>query len=362
MKPIKKRASLGLILLLIISLLVVGCGSTNTKPSATPSATPSASNDKKADQFPTQNINGIIAWGAGGGTDNTSRTIAPLAEKILGKSIIMSNKTGASGAIATQYVADQPADGYNLLFNAENPQLYQILGLSKLSYNDFEPIILMVQGSTVIVVPKNSPYKTLDDLINDAKANPGKITIGNSGVGGQPYVTAAILNKVEQGVKFNQVSYDGDGPLVTALLGNQVQATGLAIGAAAQYIKNGDLRPLALMSDKPNPAVPEAKPITEIKPAYKDILKASGFFYGVWVKKGTPEDVIKKLTDAFSQAFKDPKFQEFYTKNGFMPMGLTGQEAKNFAKEWQSQMAWLIYDAGGAKESPEKFGIPKPAK
>lgn len=345
-------------LLTITGLLVVGCGSKTPAPTPTPTATP----EKKAsEQYPTKNINGIIAWGAGGGTDNTSRTMSLLAEKVLGKSVILANKTGATGAIATQHVADQAADGYTVLFNAENPQLYQTLGLSKLSYDDFEPIILSVQGSTVIVVPKDSPYKTLDDLLNAAKANPGKITIGNSGVGGQPYVTALILKKVE-GVTFNQVAFDGDGPLITALLGKQLQATGLAIGAAAQYIKNGDMRALAVMADKPNPAVPEVPAITTLKPAYKDIMKASGFFYGVWVKKGTPEEAITKLTDAYMQAFKDPKFQEFTAKNGFVPMGITGKDARAFVNEWRSQMSWLIYDAGGAKESPEKFGIAKPAK
>ena len=341
-----KRLIWSAVFVIALSLLAVGCGGGSTA---------------KKDTFPTSNINGIIAWGAGGGTDNVMRTLAPIAEKQLGKSIVLSNKTGAAGAIATQYVYDQKADGHTLLLNAENPQLYQVLGLSKLSYKDFDPILLAVQGSTVIVVPKDSPFKTLDDLIKAAKVAPGKINIGISGVGGQPYVTAAILKKVE-GVTFNQVTFDGDGPLITALLGKQLDVTGLAIGAAAQYVKNGDMRALALMSNKANPAVPEAKPITELNPKYKDIMKASGFFYGVWVKKGTPEEAKKKLTEAYMVAFKDEKFQEYVKKNGFTPMGITGQEARAFADEWQSQMAWLIYEAGGAKESPEKFGIPKPAK
>ena len=341
-----KRVIWFVLLVVSLSLIVVGCGGGSTA---------------KKDSYPTVNINGVIAWGAGGGTDNVMRTLAPIAEKQLGKSIILSNKTGAAGAIATQYVADQKADGYTLLLNAENPQLYEILGLSKLSYKDFEPIMLAVQGSTVIVVPKDSPYKTLDDLIKAAKAAPGKINIGISGVGGQPYVTAAILKKVE-GVTFNAVTFDGDGPLITALLGKQLDATGLAIGAAAQYVKNGDMRALAIMATKVNPTLPDVKPITEISTKYQDIMKASGFFYGVWVKKGTPEEAVKKLTDAYMTAFKDPKFQEYIKKNGLTPMGITGKEAREFASQWQSQMAWLIYDAGGAKESPEKFGIPKPAK
>lgn len=345
MTKIKKLTCLA-VLLAFTSLLIVGCGG-------------AAKTDTKKDAFPTMNINGVIQWGAGGGLDGVSRVISPLAEKTLGKSLILSNKTGASGAIATQYVMDQKADGYTLLYSAENPQLYQVLGLSKLSYDDFEPIILMAQGSTVIVVPKDSPFKTYDDLVKAAKANPGKVTIGNSGVGGQPWVTSAILKKVE-GIEFNHVAFDGDGPLITALLGKQIEATGLAIGAAAQYVKNGDVRALAYMSSKKSSSLPEVPLITELNPKFANIMKASGFFYGVWVKKGTPQEAIDKLTTVYKTAFNDPKFQEYCAKGGFTPMGLTGKEAKDFAKEWQKQMAWLMADSGAAKESPEKFGIPKP--
>ena len=127
-----------------------------------------------AADYPDHPINGIIAWGAGGGTDTVSRLTTPLAEKALGKPIILANKTGATGAIAAQAVASAKADGYTLMFHAENPQLYQVLGLSELSYDDFDPVMLFVQGSTVIVVPKDSPLKTYDDLIKAAKANSGQ--------------------------------------------------------------------------------------------------------------------------------------------------------------------------------------------
>lgn len=339
-----KKTVVVVLLLAFISMLAVGCGTT-----------------AKKEEYPTQNINGFIAWGAGGGTDSVSRLLAPAAEKVLGKSIILSNKTGATGSIATQYVNDQKADGYTLLFNAENPQLYQVLGLSNLTYNDYEPIILAVNGVTVVVVPKDSPYKTLDDLINDAKKRPGKVSMGISGVGGQPYMTSLILKKGE-GIEFNKVTFDGDGPLVTALMGKQIDVTGLAVGAAVQYIKNGDFRALAVISNKRNEAIPDVPALGEIKPQYQSMLKASGFFYGVHVKKGTPEPVIKKLKEAFMEAYKDPKFQEYAKKNGMVLMGITGDEAKEFMKQWQSVMAWLIYDSGDAKTSPETLGIPKSAK
>ncbi|MBK9444285.1 MAG: tripartite tricarboxylate transporter substrate binding protein [Comamonadaceae bacterium] len=313
-----------------------------------------------AADYPDRPINGVIAWGAGGGTDTVSRLMTPIAEKILGKSVILANKTGATGAIAAQAVQSAPADGYTVMFHAENPQLYQVLGLSPLSYDDFEPVILSVQGSTVIVVPKDSPFKTYDDLIKAAKATPGKLSVGISGVGGQPWVTSMLLKKVE-GVTFNPVAFDGDGPLVTAMLGKQLDVSGLAVGAAAQYIKNGDLRALAIMKSSPNVALLEVPHITKLNPAFTDVMKASGFFYGVFVKKGTPQPIIDKLTKAYTFALNDTKFKDYAKLNGLDVMGITGKDARAFMNTWRSQMSWLIFDAGAGKNSPEKFGIPKPA-
>lgn len=313
-----------------------------------------------AADYPDRPINGVIAWGAGGGTDTVSRLTTPIAEKILGKSVILANKTGATGAIAAQAVSTQPADGYTLMFHAENPQLYQVLGLSPLSYDDFEPVMLFVQGSTVIVVPKDSPYKTYDDLIKAAKATPGKLSVGISGVGGQPWVTSTLLKKVE-GVSFNPVAFDGDGPLVTAMLGKQLDVSGLSVGAAFQYIKNGDLRALAIMKNSPNVALPEIPYITKLNPAFNDVMKASGFFYGVFVKKGTPQPIIDKLATAYKFALNDTKFVNYAKINGLDVIGMTGKDAKAFMNNWRSQMSWLIFDAGAGKTSPEKFGIPKPA-
>ena len=157
------------------------------------------------------------------------------------------------------------------------------------------------------------------------------------------------------------MAYDGDGPLITALLGKQLDVSGLAVGAAVQYIKNGDLRALAIMKNSPNPALPDVPHITKLNPAFTDAMKASGFFYGVFVKKGTPQPVIDKLTKAYKFAMNDTKFMDYAKMNGLDVIGLTGKEARDFMNTWRSQMSWLIFDAGAGKNSPDKFGIPKPA-
>jgi len=309
--------------------------------------------------FPSRSIDGTIAWGAGGGTDTSSRLLASIAETKLGQSITMTNRTGATGAIATQHVFDQPADGYNVLFHAENPQLYQVLGLSTLTYADFEPIILTVQGPTVIVVKPDSPIQSYEQLIEMAKANPGRVNLGISGVGGQPYVSAAILKQIE-GVTFNQISFDGDGPLITALLGGHIEVTGLAILAAAPQVQAGTLRALAVVANNTLAAIPNTPALGELRPQAQSLLQVAGFFYGVHVKKGTPAAIVNELREAFTAAYNDPRFVEFATQRGLVRLGLTGDAARDYMSRWQQHMAWLIYDAGGAKESPAKFNIARP--
>lgn len=344
-----KKTMRAVLLLAAATLLLVGCGGEKKAP------------QQSADNYPKTNINGIIAWGAGGALDNITRAMAPLAEKNLGKSIILANKPGATGAISMQYVYDQKPDGYTVLFHAENPQLYKVLGLSKLDFADFDPVMIFGKGVGVLCVAKDSPYKTIDDLIAAAKANPGKVNMGSTGVGGLPHVSASFLTAKEN-LKVNFVNYDGEGPIVTALLGKQIEAAFIGVGAAAQYVKSGDLKGLAVLSNSKLDILGDVPALGQLKPAYQESLKTFGAFFGVYVKKGTPEDVTKKLIDSFEKAYKEDKFQQYMKGAGVVPVGITGKEAAQYVKTWQSQNAWLLHSVGGTKESPEKFGIPKVAQ
>jgi tripartite-type tricarboxylate transporter receptor subunit TctC len=307
--------------------------------------------------YPEKNIQGIIMWGAGGGCDGVARAITPLAEKYLGKTIILQNKTGATGAVATTMVYNLPADGYTLLYSAENPATYRVLGLSPLSFNDFEPIIIPVEGAVVICVNPNTPYKTMRDLVEAAKKN-SKIKMGTSGTGGLPYVAAAMMNNIHN-VHFNMIQFDGDGPGATAVMGGHADVMPLALSTSAEYIRAGRLRGLAVLRTTRVPQLPDVPAITEIYPEYKQYLPW-GPFYGVFVKKGTPKEVVAKLTDAFTKAYNEPRFTEFVKNSGGFKMGLTGKKAVDFTKKFESTASWLIYKAGGAKKSPGEFNIPEP--
>jgi len=315
---------------------------------------PAASNDS----FPKRDLMGVIMWGAGGETDNVARTITPLVEKYLGKSIILQNKSGAAGALSTRYVKLLPADGYNLLYGAENPQLHKILDLSDIDYNDFYCVNILARGIGMIVVPKDSPYKTLEQLIEDAKARPGQLDNAVTGIGGLPFTVSAMVESVN-GVTFNPIPFGGSGPALTALLGGHTDLSMVAFGSASEFIRAGKIRALAVINNERIEGFEDIPAITEIYPEYSKFLPW-GPFYGIWVRKDIPEEAKAKLVEAFGKAFKEERFQTFLKNIGSLPMGISGEEADEFLRSWQSTSAWILYDVGAAKFSPEKFSIPKP--
>jgi tripartite-type tricarboxylate transporter receptor subunit TctC len=344
----KKMLSMALILMLMMAMLA-GC----SKPAETPA--PGTETPAAGGQFPTKNISGIVQWGAGGGTDSLMRPLASLAEKELGVSIVVENKTGGTGSIATQYVHDAAADGYTLLMGAENPQLYTMLDIINLTYEDFEPVFVIGDETVGIVVGKNSKYATVTDLINAALAAPGDITIATTGTGGLPWSVGSYLTAVT-GATFNQVPYDSDATARTAVIGGECDFTVAKVQSALEAHKSGDLKYISMLSEAPVQVLADIPLITAEYPDFADYLPW-GPFYGVFVKDGTDPAVIATLSAAFEKAYADPSYQEVLTNFNINPLGLTGDEAKGFLKTWQVNTAEALYKAGAITKSPEELGI-----
>ncbi len=308
-----------------------------------------------AQGFPEREFSGIIQWGAGGATDVVSRALAPGAEEALGKKIVLQNKPGGVGAIATNYVNQQASDGYTLLFGAENPQLHPILGISELDYSKFFPVNIVGRGNVLVVTTPDKKWKTFKDLLADVQANPGKIKQASTGTGGLPFTVGAMISTVAK-FPVTSVPFDGDGPGVTALLGGHVDLMFVGAGAAAEHIKAGRLKALAAIDEKPFGDIP---PITADLPALAKYLPW-GPFYGVFAKKDIPDTAKAKLTAAFKKAVDDPKFKELMVARGNVLMNLSGAEAEAFLKKWQSVTAWTYQEVGVAKKNPADLGIAKP--
>lgn len=309
-------------------------------------------------EYPTKSIQGIIQWGAGGSTDTVMRSVTPHAEKMLGEDIIMTNKTGGVGAIATKYVYTQKADGYTLLMGAENPQLYKVMGLGNIDYSEFTPINILARGVPLIVARNDAPFNSFKGFVEYAQAHPKEVKVGSTGPGGLPSVVSAMLSS-EVELPVTTVPYDGDGPALTALQGGAIDVMPAVLGAAIEHVKAGRMKVLTLVDVVENPALPGVAPITDEYPGYKKYLPW-GPFFGVFVKKGTPADAVAKLQAAYSKGVEQADFKELMEKRGFAIMNLSGDQASSFLTKWQSVTSWIVWNAGIAKKSPADFGIAKP--
>ena len=312
----------------------------------------------QAQDFPEREVLGVVMWGAGGATDTVARAINPAAEEALGKPIVVLNKSGGAGAISTAFVNTAPADGYTFLYGAENPQLHPVMGVADLDYSQFYPVRILGRGVAVIVVPSDSKYQTMEDLLADIKANPGAVMMGSTGPGGLPSTVAALVgNSTDFDV--TAIPFDGEGPGLTAMLGKEVDFMPAGISAAAEQIKAGNMRALAVVNDAPVDSLDGVPAITDTLPGMSQFLPW-GPFYGVFVRNDVPDDIKAILVSAFETAGQDEQFLTLMANKGNIVMDLTGDEASAFLKKWQQVTSWVLQDTGAAKVNPETLGIMRP--
>ena len=312
-------------------------------------------------EYPEKEIQGIIQWGAGGSTDTVMRSVTPHAEEALGGTVVMQNMTGAVGAIALNHVAGSAADGYTLLMGAENPMLYKIMGLGDKDYSEFTPISILARGTPMLVANNDAPFNTYSEMMDYIKANPGTVRFGSTGPGGLPSVITAMIETVEGGLDVIAVPYDGDGPALTGLQGGAIDVMPAVLGAAIEGIRAGNMKPLAVFDTAANDKLPDVPAVVDANAGYSTYLPW-GPFFGVFTPKGTPDDVVAKLSAAYAEGAKNPEFIELMDGRGFTLMGISGAEAEAFLTKWQQGTAWLLQDAGLTKASPEEFGIARPGE
>jgi len=349
-----KRVKISLLLIFMIAL-IAGCSSGNTgnQNAGEASNTENPAQQKEELNYPVKPLTAVVPYAAGGGTDLIARKIVTAAESKVGESIVILNKPGATGSIGAQEVLSAAADGYTIMIAAENPNLYRTTGIANLSFHDFEPVILLGRAVPVIVTKSDSKWNTVKELLDEADQNPGKIKMMNTGPVGISGVVTAMLGK-----EFNKVPYDGAGPGLAGLLGGHVDVAIVDIPAAKGYIDSGEFKVLAVVNDSKLEAYPDWPALGEEMPEYKKYLPW-GPYYGVYVKKGTPEPIVKHLTEAFKEAYHSDEFQQFLVQNSLVALGISGEEAVAFQTSWESKTNWLLFEAGVA-EDPSKFNIPKP--
>lgn len=308
--------------------------------------------------YPARNIQAVVPWGAGGATDTVMRTLVPHVEQELGGKLIINNRPGGTAAIGTNFVKQQRADGYTVLLGAENPQLYPLLGLADYDYSDFHTINIVGQNPAIIAVPAASRFETLEQLLAAAQTSPDTLRMGVSGPGSLPNSVHALISAVHD-LKVRGVTYPGDGPGITALLGNHIDFMPLGLTAAQEMLRSGKLRALAVVASEELDSLPNVPPITQALPQVSQYLPW-GVFWGVWVRKEVPDEAKQALTEAFAAAVAKPEFQDFLERTGAQPLNLSGEKAQQYLNHWQSTTGWSMYEAGALDTSPETLGIPRP--
>lgn len=308
--------------------------------------------------YPERSIQAIIPWGAGGATDNVMRSLNPYVEKELGTKLILNNRPGGTAVIGSTFVKQQRANGYSILLGAENPQLYKVLKLADFDYGDFYPVNIIAQNTALIAVRADSPWQSMDDLLAAIQANADTVRMGSTGVGGLQSTVQAMINAVTP-IKVREVTFAGEGPIVSALLGGHIDFTPLSLAAGKEMLQSGKFRALAVFAKEENPQLPGIDPITRAVPGIAEYLPW-GPFYGVFVHKDTPEPIKQQLVDAYAKAVASPEFQHFLQNFGASSLNIQGAEADSFLKRWQSVTAWSMYKAKAVDIAPDTLGIAKP--
>ena len=259
-------------------------------------------------EYPNKNINLVVPFSAGGGTDAVARKLASIMEKDLGKPVVIINKTGGAGAVGMTYGAKSKKDGYTVTMITREIISLPIMKLSPVTYKDFELVSLVNLDPAIVLVEKDSKYKTFEDLIKDAKANPEKIKFASTA---KPNFYILAIEK-EIGVKFNHIPYNGAGEVIPALLGKHADFTLVGPGEAMGQIKSGQFRVLGVMADKRIESLGDIKTLKEM--GY-DI--SSGTWRGIAVPKGTDKKVVEILNNSINKAVKSKDFIEFMNKANY---------------------------------------------
>lgn len=278
-----------------------------------------------AADYPSKAIRMIVPYSAGGGADNAARIIAKALGDTLKQPIVIENKPGASGSIGATQVARATADGYTLLYDASSFSINPVL--RKLPYDplkDFIPVSKAVSSPYLMVVPENSPYDSVKSYVDAAKDKPGKLTFASYGIGSPVHIVGELL-KQETGIDIVHVPYKGGAPALVDVMGGVVDTYFANAASAMSYIRGNKLKALATTAAKRGDDLPDV-PTMEEQGVKMDVSEWNGIF----APAGTPEPVIKTLSEAVTTALNDPDTAKQLNNLGMQVEGTSPEEFQTF--------------------------------
>ena len=293
----------------------------------------------QAQSWPTKPVKFIVPFPPGGATDISARMLGEQLSRIWGQQVIIENRGGAGGGVGAAEAARAAPDGYTLFFPSgsvvtANQHIY-----AKMSYDpekDFIPVTNVVSGPQVLTVPAKSPFKTVKDLIDFAKANPGKLNFGHAGIGTQTHLAAE--NFVYQAkIQAQHVPYKGEGPGLAALVGGEIDFLLGNVAASIGHISGGRLRALGVTSKTEAPQLPGVPPIAKTVPGFEN----AGWF-GIVAPTGTPKDIVQKVYRDTKKALEDTRLKARLYAQGLAPVGNTPDEMGKAMQEETALWAKVV--------------------
>ena len=271
--------------------------------------------------FPAKPVHIYVPYAAGGGVDILTRTLGDVVSRQWGQTVVVENRPGAGGVVASQALVQSPADGYTLIMvasgHATNPFLYPKMPYD--TFKDFTPISLLASSPNILLVRKDSPFRNLADVIAEAKAKPGSLSIAHAGTGTSTHLAVELLKSLAK-VDLNAIPYKGGAPAINDLLGGQIPLSFNNGPESVGQLQAGTVRALAVTSAKRAPLLADVPSIGETVPGYDTEV-----WWGLLGPANMPRDIVEKLSHDFVAALNTEAVKERLTKLGAEPIGSTPQ-------------------------------------
>ncbi len=295
----------------------------------------------QAAQWPDKPVTIVVPYSAGGGTDSVARLLAQKLSERWKQSVVVSNKDGASGTIGAAYVARAKPDGLTIMLSATAEVVISQHMMAKMPYNpetDLKPVTLAVKLPFLLVANPNKPYKTTEELVAYARANPDSVTYASSGSGTPQHLAAALLEQLS-GTKMTHIPYKGVAPSISALLADQIDIGFVGLPIGLPHVKAGTLRPIAISSKSASATVPDVPPIADTKGLEAFDLTQ---WFGIFVPGGTPDDIVHQIQQDIAAELKMPELRATLEAQGAEPSGMPTKEFADFVSAEREKFGRIV--------------------
>ncbi len=297
-----------------------------------------------AQGYPSKPIKVVLGFAAGGPLDTATRIVAQDMSTILGQPVVIENKPGASGQIATDFVAHAPADGYTLLSTASTFVVNPIL-MAKVQSDpikDFAPVAHFASLPTILVVAADSKPHSVQDIVDEAKADPGSVSFASAGTGGPAHLAGELLASMT-GTKMTHIPFKGAAPALAEVMSGRVTFTFYTMSGLKQQVEAGRVRPLAITAPKRHPDFPNVPTMTEAGfPGFEQV----GAWFAFVAPAGTPAPIIARLNDAINKSLAKTETRQRINAFGAVPTGGTPEQLKAFLDSDLARWTKVIRAAG----------------